>query len=298
VRVSGQWLVNHRNILRAIHKSLIPLRKLFSAEVVILTGNRQPSIEYILMKIIYHEKYLTDYPTASVEQPERVKTIYETLSPLYPVLGPEPATEADLLLVHSPELIDRVKQAPSLYEVATLAAGGAILAAELALQGEPAFATIRPPGHHASPFSHWGFCFFNNLALALERLRVRQLIRQALVLDIDLHYGDGTVNAFRDRSGVTVINISQKNRDKYLAEVQAILAEPRSFDILAVSAGFDTYQKDWGGLLLTEDYHQIGQWIKAAARAVGQGRYFAVLEGGYYLPDLGQNALALVQGLE
>ncbi|MBW1952144.1 MAG: histone deacetylase family protein [Deltaproteobacteria bacterium] len=250
------------------------------------------------MKLIYHRKYLTDYPTASVEQPARVKTIYETLSHHYSVLTPEPATEAELLLVHNPELIDRVKNNGGLYEVACLAAGGAILAAELACQGEPAFAAIRPPGHHASPCSHWGFCFFNNLAVAIEHQRNKKVIERALILDIDLHFGDGTVNVFRGRPGVTVINIAEKNRDKYLQEVEVILSDVHAFDLLGVSAGFDTYQKDWGGLLLTEDYFQIGRWIKDAARVVCQGRRFAVLEGGYYLPDLGKNALAFVQGLE
>ncbi|MFP3867111.1 MAG: histone deacetylase family protein [Desulfobacteraceae bacterium] len=250
------------------------------------------------MKLIYHEKYLTDYPTASVEQPARVEAMYASLSPHYPVLTPEPAPETELLLVHNPDLIERVKNNGPLYEVASLAAGGAILAAELACQGEPAFAAIRPPGHHASPCSHWGFCFFNNVAIAIEHLRNQRVIERALILDIDLHFGDGTVNIFKERLGVKVINITGKTRDQYLKEAEAILSDIQAFDLVAVSAGFDTYQKDWGGLLRTEDYRLIGQWVKEVALAVCQGRRFAVLEGGYFLPDLGKNALAFVQGLE
>lgn len=250
------------------------------------------------MKIIYHEKFLTDYPTASVEKPARVETIYHTLREYYPVLTPPPATEADLQLVHFPGLIRQVKSNAVLYEVATLAAGGAILAAELALQGEPAFAAIRPPGHHAGPGNHWGFCFFNNIAVAIARLRHQQRLTRAFILDIDLHFGDGTVNIFRDRPEVTVVNIEHTRPARYLAEVEAVLAASQDYDLIGVSAGFDTYRKDWGGVLETEHYRQIGQWVKEAAQTVCQGRRFAVLEGGYYLPDLGANALALVQGLD
>lgn len=250
------------------------------------------------MKIIYHEKYLTDYPTADVESPARVEVIYQALSACYPVLVPDPAPEEDLLRVHTPGLFRQVKNNPGRYEVATLAAGGAMLAAELAMQGEPAFAAIRPPGHHASPASNWGFCFFNNLAIAIERLRYQKRISGALILDIDLHFGDGTVNFFRDRPGVTVVNFSQTSPAKYLEEVEDILASTPNYDLIGVSAGFDNYLKDWGGVLHTEHYRQIGQLVKEAALRGCQGCRFAVLEGGYYLPDLGTNALAFVQGLD
>ncbi len=250
------------------------------------------------MKIIYHEKFLTDYLTARVENPGRVETTYAALKPYYPVITPEPARDEDLLLVHSPALIREVRNDPVLYEVAVLAAGGAKQAAFLALDGEPAFALIRPPGHHASPGSHWGFCFFNNMAIAIERLICDQAIDRALILDIDLHYGDGTANFFSDRTEVDVINIESSTRISFLAEVQEALQTRRNYDIIGVSAGFDTYRKDWGGMMDTEDYRQIGQWVQEAALAVCQGRRFAILEGGYYLPDLGNNCLAFLQGLE
>ncbi len=181
--------------------------------------------------------------------------------------------------------------------MALLAAGGAILTATTALAGEAAFGLLRPPGHHASPDSHWGFCFFNNMAIAIEHLRHQGLIQHALVLDIDLHFGDGTDNFFSRIPEVDVINIESSRRDQFLFEVQQALKVSRSIDIIGVSAGFDTYVRDWGGILQTDDYQQIGHWVKLAALARCQGRRFALLEGGYYLPDLGKNCLAFLNGL-
>ena len=73
-------------------------------------------------------------------------------------MKPEPATEEDLRLVHGETHINSVKTRRGIYEVAVLAVGGAIKASELAMQGEPAFGLIRPPGHHANRDSSWGFC--------------------------------------------------------------------------------------------------------------------------------------------
>ncbi len=250
------------------------------------------------MKVIYDDLYLTDYPTAGVENPGRVLAIIDALKGRYPLVPPLPADEEDLLLVHSPRLVAEVKRQSRLYEVAALAAGGALMAARLGLAGEPAFALIRPPGHHASPGSHWGFCFFNNMAIALEKLLREKQISRALVLDIDLHYGDGTVNFFAKRPEVVVANIETPDRESFLQQVQDVLAAHRHYDLIGISAGFDTYVKDWGGILQTGDYRQIGAWVKEAAAEVCQGRRFALLEGGYYLPDLGANCLALLTGLE
>jgi acetoin utilization deacetylase AcuC-like enzyme len=135
------------------------------------------------------------------------------------------------------------------------------------------------------------------MAIAVERLRRQGLISRALILDIDLHFGDGTDRFFAQIPEVDVINIESSRRDQFLFEVQTALQVSRTFDIIAVSAGFDTYLKDWGGILHTDDYRQIGAWIKQAALAGCQGRRFALLEGGYYLPDLGKNCLAFLEGL-
>jgi acetoin utilization deacetylase AcuC-like enzyme len=181
------------------------------------------------------------------------------------------------------------------YTMALLAAGGTIQAAELGME-IPTFGLIRPPGHHASSESAWGFCYFNNMAVALEKLRRAVGIKRAYVLDIDLHYGDGTVNILGGRRYVTILNPSAANRKHYLEEVERELPK-QGVDIIGISAGFDQHREDWGGLLETSDYQEIGRLAAQAAREGGAG-LFAVLEGGYNHDVLGYNAWALIQGME
>jgi acetoin utilization deacetylase AcuC-like enzyme len=241
------------------------------------------------MKVVYHPKYMEDYPTVSCECPERLSAILESLKG-YEIIAPEKITEKDLELIHGLAHIQRMKNNyPHVYEIATYSAGGAVKAAEISLN-EPAFGLIRPPGHHASRDSAWGFCFFNNMALALKMLREDSLIDKALVLDIDLHFGDGTVNILGNESWVSIYNTRAVDRGDFVEEVEEILEEEEC-DIVGVSAGFDTYEKDWGGILTTEDYSTIGALVKAHSK-----RRFALLEGGYYIPDLGRNVKAFIEG--
>jgi acetoin utilization deacetylase AcuC-like enzyme len=249
------------------------------------------------LKVVYHDLYLTDYPTVSCETPERVTSIVNVLKKHYPVVTPASASEEDVLLVHSQHVLRDVKDEPAVYSAAIMAVGGAIMAAELACQGQTTFAAVRPPGHHASPGSFWGFCFFNNVAIAIQKLIRQRKISQALVLDIDLHFGDGTDNFFLDRRDVTVANIQENSRDRFLEKVQLALSS-NEYDIIAISAGFDRHVQDWGGTLKTEDYFTIGRNVRDHALARCDGKYFAVLEGGYNTSVLGENALALCRGMD
>ena len=249
------------------------------------------------LKVIYHDVYLTDYPTASVENPARVVSIMNVLKRHYPAVKPSAAAEDDILLVHTASILDIVKRDPELYQAAAMAAGGALMAGELACQGQPTFAAIRPPGHHASPNSHWGFCFLNNMAMAIEKLIRTRKISQALILDIDLHFGDGTDNFFRGRKDVVVANIQDDHRGAFLENVDMALVS-NEYDIVAISAGFDRHVEDWGGTLTTEDYFTIGRSVQEHASARCDGQYFAILEGGYNVHVLGENALALCRGMD
>jgi acetoin utilization deacetylase AcuC-like enzyme len=226
-----------------------------------------------------------------------VAVIIECLSQYYPVTRPKPADDDDVLRVHSRSLLNSVKEDPEIYHAALTAAGGAITAAEMAYDGSPAFAAIRPPGHHASPSSNWGFCFFNNVAISIERLLRKKRIQAALILDIDLHFGDGTDNFFYHRPNVVVANIQENSRDSFLKAVDSALAK-NEYDIIAVSAGFDCHVQDWGGTLKTSDYFAIGRSVREHAALKCDSRYFAVLEGGYNLEVLGANALALCKGMD
>ena len=125
----------------------------------------------------------------------------------------------------------------------------------------------------------------------------KKSVASALVLDLDLHYGDGTENIFKDNQAVTVFNIRGKTRKAYLGFLEQELENSPEVDLLAISAGFDTYVRDWGGILETDDYRAMGAVIRITARRLCQGRFFAVLEGGYYLRDLALNVLAFCEGL-
>ena len=120
------------------------------------------------MKIVFHERFYEEYASDPAAADGRMEAIVKALGGDFEFLTPSPASEKDLTLVHTPDQIERIKRLRHTYEVALLSAGGAILTSQIAWKGEPAFGLIRPPGHHASPDSCWGFCFFNNMAVAVK----------------------------------------------------------------------------------------------------------------------------------
>lgn len=185
-----------------------------------------------------------------------------------------------------------------IFSMAMLAAGGAIQAAMTAAEGERAFAIIRPPGHHASPSSAWGFCHFNNVAVALLALESRKLIRSGLVLDFDLHFGDGTSNIFAQKKEYTYLHPEGHDRRSYMEKLGEEVKSSPPADILAVSAGFDRGFEDWGNMLLPEDYKAIGGIAREFAAAHCGGKLFGVLEGGYNHDALGASLVALLEGFE
>ena len=97
--------------------------------------------------------------------------------------------------------------------------------------------------HVASEASAWGFCYFNNMAVALETLREQKKIESACVLDIDLHFGDGTANILENRNWMTVINVEADSRSHYLQEVEETMKNC-GVDLIGISAGFDNHVED------------------------------------------------------
>lgn len=138
-----------------------------------------------------------------------------------------PATEADLLRVHTPEHVARIREASASgggdggdgdtpfgagsYEIALLAAGGTIAATEAVLAGrcDNAYALVRPPGHHARREMGMGFCLFANIAVAVERARATHGVRRVAVVDYDVHHGNGTQSIFYDDPDVLAVSIHQ-----------------------------------------------------------------------------------------
>jgi acetoin utilization deacetylase AcuC-like enzyme len=251
----------------------------------------------IPVKVIFHKRFYEVYTSDPAAAAGRMEPMVKALEKEFEFVEPEPASERDLERVHGRQHIQSIKSEPIVYEIGLLAAGGAILAAEMAFDGQPAFGLIRPPGHHASPHSCWGFCYFNNIAIAIKRLISEKKIKNALILDFDLHYGDGTANTFSGSSEVSYFHPESNDRESFLKELQQCLHTERPYDIIAVSAGFDRHEEDWGGLLKTEDYLSIGRWVKEFSLKKCQGRRFGLLEGGYNHSVLGRNVKSFLQGL-
>ena len=143
-------------------------------------------------------------------------------------LKPRMATKDEVLRVHTPEYVGRIKAlsddrggdaggdtpfGPGSYEIALLAAGGTITALDAMLDGtvDNAYALVRPPGHHAEPDTGCGFCIFSNVAIAVRHAQAVHGIRRVAVVDWDVHHGNGTQKVFWHDPGVLTISIHQDN---------------------------------------------------------------------------------------
>ena len=245
------------------------------------------------MKVFFHNDFYRVYTSDPAAEPGRMEAVVQAIESEVEFVIPEPADEEDIALAHSKNHISYVKE-EGLYDIAALAAGAAIQTAMSGLT-EPSFGLIRPPGHHASASSCWGFCYFNNMAIAIETLRRDMKINSAYILDIDMHYGDGTENILKGKDHITIHNLNTYDRKAYLTEIENAMASCKA-DIIGISAGFDNHIEDWGGVLHTSDYFEIGRMVRAASIRCNGG-CFGILEGGYNHNVLGQNVLALIRGL-
>jgi acetoin utilization deacetylase AcuC-like enzyme len=276
-------------------------------------------------KLVFSEKCL-GYGAWHVEGPERVRRAQEILKEKgYEFLTPEPASEEALLKVHDTEYVWNLKKGlvedldtpayDNIYEYARLAAGGAILAAKV-----NGFSIMRPPGHHAGRNgaalgTHTrGFCYLNNIAIAVKHLN-----KPTLILDIDGHHGNGTQEIFFRDESVTYVSLhrhphypstgttSEANclnfplwadcgDEVYLKTLTEALSklDVSRIEVIAVSAGFDTHMGDLASLGLTEkDYREIGEKIAMLKKPT-----FFVLEGGYSGENIGKDIDELLRAFE
>ncbi|MHA2289995.1 MAG: histone deacetylase family protein [Promethearchaeota archaeon] len=256
------------------------------------------------MKFVFHKKYFnSEYAMDPAASTGRLEGIIEILSSNteFDFIEPKQATKEDILRAHTERHYKYIHRDSLLYELASLAAGGAILAAEEAYNGNPTFAVIRPPGHHASADSCWGFCYFNNISISLLKLYFEGKIKSAFVLDFDLHTGDGNINilTFRnDHFRVEILNPESSGRSNYIKEVRNYIEDLENIDIFVASAGFDQGIEDWGHLLYPEDYTELGELMKVYSEKLCQGRRYALLEGGYNHDVLPNNVYSFCQGFK
>lgn len=253
------------------------------------------------MKIVFHEAfYGSDYAADGAAAPGRLEAIMNVLTAEKDteILTPASASEEDILRAHSPAYLAEVKNDSRRHAMAMLAAGAAIRAAETGMTAEPAFACLRPPGHHAASDSSWGSCVYGNMAIALLKLKAAQRISSAFILDFDAHTGDGTKALLASWRECRILNPYAESSAAYIQEILDFLRSIPAPDIIGVCAGFDSYEKDLGKKLSTFDFYEIGVHLKKYARREAGGRRFAILEGGYYQPDLGKNVLSFCQGFQ
>jgi acetoin utilization deacetylase AcuC-like enzyme len=217
---------------------------------------------------------------------------------------------------------------PHTLQAALRAAGAAVLATDLVMQGKAgsAFCCVRPPGHHATYDAAGGFCFFNNVAVGIRHaLNVHGLQRVALI-DFDVHHGNGSedilcqdervlmCSIFEDKiypfsgnnaRGPNMLNVPMPSRSGSTEFRQVVNAQwlPRLDDfkpqMIFISAGFDGHREDdMGNLGLTEaDYAWVTRRIVEVAHRHANGRIVSCLEGGYDLSSLARSVAAHVKVL-
>jgi acetoin utilization deacetylase AcuC-like enzyme len=282
---------------------------------------------------------LTIQPGTHAENPEtkrRFRNLVEVSGLLDHLvqIKPRAATVAELARVHTSEHIAHIKRLSDAgggdasqltplgagsYEIALLAAGGAIAAGEAVASGavETAYALIRPPGHHARPDLGMGFCLFANASIAIRHLQATGQVSRIAVVDWDVHHGNGTQAVFYEDPSVLTISLHQDNLfpadsgslaengagagDGYNINVplppgsgvgayrtafeRVVLPALHRFapDMIVVASGFDASGVDPLGrmMLSSAAYREMTHMLRATAKTLCKGRILMTHEGGY-----------------
>lgn len=305
---------------------------------------KQGTISMKRTAIVYSPRYLAHKTGPSdPESPKRLRAIMKGIEQEsllkkanFSLIEPRSASTRELQLAHNPEYINLVKRisesgggflgdytvaSRESFEVARLAAGGAIKAVDKVMSGEfrNAFVLARPPGHHAGHGYALGFCIFNNVALSAAYLLQNHGLDRVLILDIDAHHGNGTQEIFYDTDEVLYISLHEDPTEfpetgftdetgredgegytvniplpfgsgdpvywKAVKTIAAPIARQYKPQFMLVSAGFDGYYRDTAAELSLSAYIYpvVFQAALDIANKSCEDRIAAILEGGYRL---------------
>jgi acetoin utilization deacetylase AcuC-like enzyme len=298
---------------------------------------------------LFYDSYMLQHRphSHSPERPDRLKAIIDLLekSSLHDhlqMMSVRKAETFELERVHDHAYIERAEQeikngsrilddpdttvSSNSWDAALMAAGASIGAVEYALSGpgKRSFAVVRPPGHHARPAQAMGFCILNNVAVAAAHALAEHKLKRILIVDIDVHHGNGTEEIFYENGSVLFVSLHQpaypftgaptdagsgegegKNinilipcgstGNKYMEVLEQII-EPAAAkfqpELVLVSAGFDAhwrsgqYVQRIGMCLTSHDYYNIAVGLANIADKYCEGRIAGILEGGYDLDSL------------
>ena len=293
-------------------------------------------------------------PPGFPERPERLRAILDHLraegfETVEPVRGEDAAARARraVTALHPEEYVARFERAvargdalfdsadnplsPGTADAAWGAVEATLAAADAAAAGEPAFAAVRPPGHHAERATAMGFCWLGNAAVAAQHLLDAHGMERVAVFDFDVHHGNGTQHLFEERADVFYASTHQfpfypgtgaagergrgagegatlnvplpagTGDDGYREAIEErVLPALAAFrpDALVVSAGYDAWRGDpLGGMRVSEEgFADWGRRLGALAAEACGGRLVAVLEGGYDVSALGRLVAATLRG--
>jgi acetoin utilization deacetylase AcuC-like enzyme len=299
-------------------------------------------------------RFLEHQTGSHPESPARLKAVFEMLAAsetalLYSPGEPRPATDEELGRVHTAEHIAEIDRfaaagggrievdtvlSPRSGEVARFAAGAACAAVDSVLTSAETRAVVlaRPPGHHAKPDAPMGFCLFNNIAIAAAHARAAHGLDRVLIVDWDVHHGNGTQDAFYDDLQVTFFSshrypfypgtgseretgtgeglgatfnltlpygISRHDFKTRFSARLADAAEHSKPQLVLISAGFDAHAADPVGSLSleSEDFADLTSFVLDVANTHCGGKIVSLLEGGYNPAMLAESVEVHLKGL-
>jgi acetoin utilization deacetylase AcuC-like enzyme len=306
--------------------------------------------------LVYHSAYLEhDMGAGHPESPNRLRAIMQQLEQSGTAarlarIEPRKAEEEWITQIHTPSYLAMLEthvptngrvsldpdtmMSPGSLAAAYLAAGGALAAVDAIMtrQVDHVFCAVRPPGHHAEADRAMGFCLFNNVAIAARYVQKRYGVQRVLIVDWDVHHGNGTQHSFEDDSSVLFFSTHQfphypgtgretergrgagegftidvpmeagEGDEEYRAIFQKSLvpaADAFKPEFVIISAGFDAHKDDpLANMRLTEEgYADLTSLVAGIAKRHARGRILSSLEGGYHLTALAASVDRHIQAL-